>query len=78
MFECATSLARQTLTASADNATTTKMTTEKQYEILEALPTYGPMYIPVTENDEAFYSEGFPVRFYKSDGTNWVANFKPG
>lgn len=36
------------------------------------------MYIPVTENDETFYSEGFPVRFYKSDGTDWVANFKPG
>ena len=36
------------------------------------------MYIPVTENDETFYSEGFPVRFYKSDKTDWVANFKPG
>ncbi len=45
---------------------------------MEALPTSGPMYIPVTENDGAFYSEGFPVRFYKSDGTDWVANFKPG
>ena len=36
------------------------------------------MYIPVSENDEPYYSEGFPVRFYRSDGTNWVANFKPG
>ena len=54
------------------------MTETKKYEILDALPTYGPMYIPVTENDETFYSEGFPVRFYKSDGTDWVANFKPG
>jgi len=36
------------------------------------------MYIPVSDNDEPFYSEGFPVRFYKSDGTNWVANFRPG
>lgn len=36
------------------------------------------MYISVTESDETFYSEGFPVRFYKSDGTDWVANFKPG
>ena len=54
------------------------LTDTKKYEILEALPTYGPMYIPVTENDETFYSEGFPVRFYKSDGTDWVANFKPG
>lgn len=36
------------------------------------------MYIPVTGNDDAFYSEGFVVRFYKSDGTDWVANFQPG
>ncbi len=36
------------------------------------------MYIPVTENDEPFYSEGFAVRFYKTDGTQWVANFQPG
>ena len=57
---------------------TTTLTETKKYEILEALPTYGPMYIPVTENEEAFYSEGFAVRFYKLDGTNWVANFKPG
>jgi hypothetical protein len=54
------------------------LTETKKYEILEALPTYGPMYIPVTKNEEAFYSEGFAVRFYKLDGTNLVANFKPG
>jgi hypothetical protein len=50
----------------------------KRYEILESLPTYGPMYIPVTENNELYYSEGFVVKFFKSDGTDWVANFKPG
>jgi hypothetical protein len=54
------------------------LTAKKRYEILEALPTYGPMYIPVTENGEPFYSEGFAVRFYKTDGTQWVANFEPG
>ena len=54
------------------------MTTEKRYEILSSLPTYGPMYIPVTANGKPFYSEGFPVRFYKIDGTEWIANFKPG
>jgi hypothetical protein len=54
------------------------VTQEKQYEILSSLPTYGPMYIPVTDNGEPYYSEGFPVRFYKSDGTEWVANFQPG
>ena len=36
------------------------------------------MYIPVSVSDEPYYSEGFPVRFYKSDGTDWVANFKTG
>jgi hypothetical protein len=50
----------------------------KRYEILESLPSYGPMYIPVTENGEPYYSEGFVVKFYKTDGTMWVANFKPG
>ena len=50
----------------------------KRYEILDGLPRYGPMYFPVTENGKPFYSEGFAVRFYKSDGTDWVANFKPG
>jgi hypothetical protein len=49
-----------------------------KYEILESLPPYGPMYIPVTDNNEPYYSEGIPVRFFKSDGTDWVANFKPG
>ena len=50
----------------------------RKYKILSSLPAYGPMYIPVSESGEPFYSEGFPVRFYKSDGTNWVANFKTG
>lgn len=54
------------------------MTEKKRYAILDSLPAYGPMYIPVTDDDEPFYSEGFAVRFYKSDGTEWVANFKPG
>jgi len=54
------------------------MTTEKRYEILNSLPTYGPMYIPVSESGEPFYSEGFVVRFNKTDGTNWVANIQPG
>nr|WKN38157.1 hypothetical protein K4G66_05515 [Tunicatimonas sp. TK19036] len=50
-----------------------------KYEILEFLPAYGPMYIPVTENGEPYHSDnGFVVRFFKNDGSNWVANFKPG
>jgi len=54
------------------------VTTEKRYEILNSLPTYGPMYIPITDNGEPFYSEGFAVRFFKTDKTEWVANFQPG
>jgi len=61
-----------------NDLTQEKVTTEKRYEILNSLPTYGPMYVPVTDSGEAFYSEGFPVRFYKTDGTEWVANFQPG
>ncbi len=36
------------------------------------------MYIPITEDAEPYFSEGFPIRFFKSDGTSWVVNFKPG
>ena len=54
------------------------MQLQKRYDILQGLPSYGPMYIPVSEDGEQFYSEGFVVRFYKSDGSEWVANFKPG
>lgn len=50
----------------------------KRYELLEGLPPYGPMYIPVSENGRPFYSEGVVVRFYRADGTDWVANFEPG
>ncbi|MFL5742598.1 MAG: hypothetical protein ACJ75B_20410 [Flavisolibacter sp.] len=54
------------------------MEVQRRYEILDGLPPYGPMYIPVSEDGKPFYSEGFVVRFYKSDGSEWVANFKPG
>lgn len=50
----------------------------KRYEILESLPVYGSMYVPVTEKGEPYYSEGLPIRFFKSNGEEWVANFKPG
>lgn len=36
------------------------------------------MYTSITESGEEFYSEGFGVRFFKDDGTNWIANFQPG
>jgi hypothetical protein len=51
---------------------------QKRFEVLNSLPIYGPMYVPVNNVDEPFFSEGFVVRFFKSDGTNWVGNFKPG
>jgi len=54
------------------------MQQQKRYEILEGLPAYGPMYVPVSESGEQFFYEGFVVRFYKSDGKQWVANFRPG
>ena len=36
------------------------------------------MYIPISESGEQFASEGFVVRFFKDDGTEWVANFATG
>lgn len=54
------------------------MQSERRYEILAGLPSYGPMYIPVSDTGEPFFSEGFVVRFYKKDDTDWVANFEPG
>ena len=36
------------------------------------------MYIPVTEDGEPYFSEGFVVKFFKDDLTEWIANFKPG
>lgn len=58
--------------------TKSNMELTARYEILPGLPGSGPMYIPVSDNNEQFYSEGFVVRFFKTDGTNWIANFKPG
>ncbi len=50
-----------------------------KYEILDSLPAYGPMYVPVSDDGEPYYSDnGYVVRFHKQDGSNWVANFKPG
>ena len=54
------------------------MKNKNRFEILNSLPTYGPMYISITENGGEYYQEGFVVRFYKDDKTDWVANFKPG
>ncbi|TMI62916.1 MAG: hypothetical protein E6H07_16065 [Bacteroidetes bacterium] len=54
------------------------MQIQNKYEILEGLPTSGPMYIPISEDGVEFYHEGLVVRFFKDDGTNWVANFKTG
>lgn len=51
---------------------------KSRYEILDSLPAYGPMYIPVSNSGDKFYSEGYVVRFFKDDGTEWVANFNDG
>lgn len=54
------------------------MKTEKQYEVLNGLPPYGEMYIPISVDKEPFYSEGYVVKFKKSNGEEWIANFRPG
>ena len=53
----------------------------KRYEILQGLPPYGPMYISINQDEltsKESYSEGFVVRFFRSDGNSWVANFSTG
>lgn len=56
----------------------TNMEPTARYEILQHLPPYGPMYIPISLDGQPYYSEGYPVRFFTSDGKDWVANFQPG
>lgn len=36
------------------------------------------MYVPISEDGIPYFSEAYVVRFNKSDGTSWVANFKAG
>lgn len=50
----------------------------KRFAVLNSLPAYGPMHVSITDDGHGFWSEGVVVRFYKADGTDWVANFKPG
>ncbi len=50
----------------------------KRYEVLKGLPTYGQMAISITNNDELFVSEGYVVKFFRDDGSTWIANFSTG
>ena len=52
------------------------MTNPKRCELLGGLSGDGPMYVPVSYDDKEFYNEGTVVRFYKADGSIWIANFK--
>jgi len=36
------------------------------------------MYIPISEHGYPFAYEGYVVKFFKDDGTEWVANFDKG
>lgn len=51
---------------------------DKRYEVLASLPTYGDMAIPIVEEGKIFVSEGYVVKFYKDDGSTWIANFPQG
>ncbi|MBF0215851.1 MAG: hypothetical protein HQL30_02535 [Candidatus Omnitrophica bacterium] len=50
----------------------------KRYEVLDVLPANGPMWISVSKDNTQLFSQGFVVKFFKQDGTDWVANFKRG
>ena len=49
-----------------------------EFEILDGLPTTGPMYIPISRNNNQYCSQGYTVKFFKDDESEWVANFEPG
>ena len=49
---------------------------EVRYEILAGLPAYGLIYVSISQDEIPNFSEGFVVRFFKSDGSNWVGNFQ--
>jgi len=50
----------------------------KQYEILKYLPPYGDVAIPITHGSDLMISEGYVIKFYRVDGTSWIANFQKG
>jgi len=50
----------------------------KRYEILDGLPIYGDMAVPIVSDSEVFVSEGYVVKFYKDNGSTWIANFPQG
>lgn len=54
------------------------MEQQRRYEILAGLPPYGPMAVFVSDGVGNSFSEGYVVRFYRNDGTDWVANFSRG
>ncbi len=49
----------------------------RKYEILPGLPPYGGEEI-TTINDQPAFSEGYVVKFFRQDGSYWIANFKRG
>lgn len=49
---------------------------KSSFEILDHLPAYGPMWIPI--GNSKLTSDGFVVRFNKDDGSSWVGNFDLG
>jgi len=51
---------------------------KKRYEVLDGLPTYGDMAVPIVSDGDIFVSEGYVVKFYKDDGSTWIANFPQG
>ena len=49
-----------------------------RFEILPALPIYGPHAVAFTETGKGTHREGLVVRVWNSHGTDWVGNFQPG
>lgn len=54
------------------------MTENKRYTVLNELSPYGRMHTRISADKKPFYSEGYVVKFKKSDGEEWIANFRLG
>jgi len=52
----------------------------KRFEILKGLPPTGPLYTTISDDSHFIsdYTEGFVIRFYKTNKVDWIANFKTG
>jgi hypothetical protein len=50
----------------------------RNFELLEGLPTSGPVALPFPDDRRGSFREGLVVRFHTAAGNSWVGNFQRG